>query len=128
MTYIDFCKRFFQHALNGYAIHRMIFSPEGEPIDYKFLEVNEAFEKLTGLKQEDVIGKNVKDALPSRELVLELTLSPAHPEPGTLFFGQGLNLSFEKFRVSFCFISSSHYCHDSDLMGYLPAEDRKILN
>ena len=54
-----------------------------------------------------VFGQKI--ALPSRELFLKLSLSPAHPEPGALFFGQGTDLNFKKFRVSLCFISSSHF-------------------
>ena len=40
----------------GYANHRIVLDEENNPIDYIFLEVNEAFEKLTGLKKEQVLG------------------------------------------------------------------------
>jgi len=40
---------------------------EGKPIDFFFLEVNDAFEKLTGLKKEAVIGKKVTEAIPGIE-------------------------------------------------------------
>ena len=48
----------------GYANHRIVLDEENQPIDYIFLEVNEAFEKLTGLKKEKVLGKSVKEILP----------------------------------------------------------------
>src|SRR5450759_4128313 len=46
----------FDNMLNGYAYCRMIFA-DGRPQDFTYLEVNRAFEALTGLK--DVMGKNV---------------------------------------------------------------------
>lgn len=47
----------------GYASHRIILDEDENPIDYVFLEVNEAFEKLTGLKKEVVLGRNVREIL-----------------------------------------------------------------
>jgi PAS domain S-box-containing protein len=51
--------------LNGYAYHRIVVDDEGKPIDYVFLDVNSAFEELTGLKREDLVGKRVTEALPN---------------------------------------------------------------
>ena len=36
-------------------------------MDYIFLEVNEAFERLTGLKRKNILGKPVTEALPGIE-------------------------------------------------------------
>jgi PAS domain S-box-containing protein len=36
-------------------------------VDYRFLEINPAFESLTGLKGEDIVGKTVLEALPETE-------------------------------------------------------------
>jgi PAS domain S-box-containing protein len=51
----------FDGMLEGYAHHRMVFE-RGEPVDYVFLDVNPAFEALTGLK--DVVGKRVTELIP----------------------------------------------------------------
>lgn len=51
----------------GFAYHRLIVDADGQPVDYEFIKVNDAFEKLTGLKKEDVIGKTVKTVLPQTE-------------------------------------------------------------
>lgn len=48
----------------GYAYHQIICDNEGIPIDYKFIEVNKAFEKYTGLNAKDIIGKRVSQVLP----------------------------------------------------------------
>ena len=49
-------KMLFSQMLNGLAYHRMIFEND-LPVDYVFMEVNEAFERLTNLK--NVVGKKV---------------------------------------------------------------------
>jgi len=51
----------------GLALHEMIFDSDGKPVDYKFLEVNSAFERLTGLHKKDLIGKRVLEVLPNTE-------------------------------------------------------------
>jgi PAS domain-containing protein len=53
--------------LDGFALHEMIFDSEGKPIDYRFLEVNPAFEALTGLKASDILGRTVLEVLPETE-------------------------------------------------------------
>lgn len=57
----------FKHALNGFAIHRIILNEAGEPIDYIFLDVNRAFEEQTGLSRDEIIGKRVTEVLPGIE-------------------------------------------------------------
>lgn len=42
---------------------RIIFDSNGKPIDYKLLEVNNAFEESFGLKKSDLIGKNLSEWL-----------------------------------------------------------------
>lgn len=54
----------FNNMNAGFAFHEVIVDDEKKPIDYKYIEVNPAFEKLTGLKTEDMIGKNVSEVLP----------------------------------------------------------------
>jgi len=57
----------FNNMNAGFAYHEVIVDDENKPIDYKFIEANPAFEKLTGLKAEDIIGKNVTEILPGTE-------------------------------------------------------------
>ena len=51
----------FDNMLNGYAYCRMLFE-EGEPQDFIYLNVNQAFETLTGLR--NVTGKKVSEVIP----------------------------------------------------------------
>ncbi len=48
----------------GFAYHRVIVDGHGNPVDYEFLEVNRAFERITGLNEKEIIGKTVCDVLP----------------------------------------------------------------
>ncbi|CAG0935821.1 Signal transduction histidine-protein kinase/phosphatase DegS [Thermoflexales bacterium] len=49
----------------GFALHAIICDEQGAPCDYRFLEINPAFERLTGLKREAVIGKTYHELLPN---------------------------------------------------------------
>ena len=51
----------FANMLNGFAFCRMHFE-QGRPHDFTYLEVNGAFEALTGLK--NVVGKKATEAIP----------------------------------------------------------------
>jgi diguanylate cyclase (GGDEF)-like protein/PAS domain S-box-containing protein len=51
----------FKNMMNGFAYCQMIFE-KGVPQDFIYLEVNDAFEEITGLK--DVVGKKVTDIIP----------------------------------------------------------------
>ena len=48
---------FFENMLDGFSYNKIILDTAGNPVDYIFLEVNDAFEKMTGLKKKKVIGK-----------------------------------------------------------------------
>ncbi|MBI5073650.1 MAG: PAS domain S-box protein [Nitrospirae bacterium] len=54
----------FTNMISGFALHKIILDDAGSPVDYIFLEVNRAFVRLTGLKEEQVIGRRVTEALP----------------------------------------------------------------
>lgn len=57
----------FENMLEGFAYCRMIFDEQNNPIDFVYLEINDTFERLTGLKREAVIGKKVTEAIPGTE-------------------------------------------------------------
>lgn len=49
----------FENMLSGFALHEVIFDENGQPVDCIYLEVNKAFERLLGLRREEVLGKSV---------------------------------------------------------------------
>jgi PAS domain S-box-containing protein len=56
-------KMFFERMIDGFAYHKIVVDSTGKPVDYIFLEVNNAFERMTGLKRERIIGKRVTEVL-----------------------------------------------------------------
>lgn len=57
----------FTSMQDGFALHEIVLDGEGNPVDYVFLAVNPAFERITGLKAQDVVGKTVRAVLPTTE-------------------------------------------------------------
>jgi PAS domain S-box-containing protein len=49
----------------GFCVVEIIFDKTGEPVDYRFLEVNPVFESLTGLK--DAAGRTARELVPGLE-------------------------------------------------------------
>ena len=60
-------RRLFTSMLSGFALHEVITDDQGQPMDYRFLEVNPAFETLTGLKAADLLGRTVRQVMPETE-------------------------------------------------------------
>jgi len=88
-------RRLFESMNEGFALHELLYDESGEPCDYRFLDVNPAFERLTGLKREDVVGKTVYEALPGIEPLwikrygeVALTGTPAHFESRSSVLGR----------------------------------------
>jgi len=60
-------RRLFTEMHIGFALHEIICDKEGRPTDYRFLAINPAFERLTGLRAEDLIDRTVREVLPDTE-------------------------------------------------------------
>jgi len=58
---MELYRSLFTNMLNGFALCEMHYV-EGRAADFTYLEVNEAFERLTGLK--DVVGKRASEVIP----------------------------------------------------------------
>jgi nitrogen fixation negative regulator NifL len=78
----------FENMLGGYAYCRMLFE-NGTPDDFIYIEINLAFENLTGLK--NVIGKKVSDVIPG--------IREANPELIQTFGRVALTGKPEKFET-----------------------------
>ncbi len=51
----------FNQMLDGFVFHKITYNEEDEKIYYCFTDVNPAFERITGLKRNEVINKNISD-------------------------------------------------------------------
>lgn len=60
----------FQNMLEGFSLCKMIFDDQNRPVDFVYIEVNQSFEQLTGLK--DVVGRKATELIPG--------IKEAHPE------------------------------------------------
>lgn len=52
----------------GYQRCQVICDEQNNPIDYKIIEINEAFERLVNVKREDVVGKRALEIIPDMDL------------------------------------------------------------
>ncbi len=52
---------------SGLALHEVILDNENNPVDFRFINVNDKWERVMGLKREDVIGKCVMTLFPNTE-------------------------------------------------------------
>jgi diguanylate cyclase (GGDEF)-like protein/PAS domain S-box-containing protein len=55
----------FENMLEGFAHCEMVFDDRGRPIDFVYLAVNSAFEKLTGLRK--VVGRGFTEIIPEEK-------------------------------------------------------------
>ncbi len=57
----------FTEMASGFSLNEIICDAAGRPIDYLLLDVNPAFEKMTGLRRDQVIGRSVRSTIPGIE-------------------------------------------------------------
>ncbi|MEP6895360.1 MAG: PAS domain S-box protein, partial [Chloroflexota bacterium] len=60
-------RQLFENMTSGFAVHKMIYDEHGKPVDYLYLEINPAFEKLTGVPANVLLGKTLKGIMPDTE-------------------------------------------------------------
>ncbi|HNU73034.1 MAG TPA: PAS domain S-box protein [Thermodesulfobacteriota bacterium] len=54
----------FEKMTEGFAAAEIILNEQGEPADFRFLEVNPAAEQLTGIRSEGAVGKTARETFP----------------------------------------------------------------
>ena len=108
----------FEHSLNALALHEIITDEADRPIDYRFLQVNRAFEQQTVLTAQQVVGHTVREVLPGIEHTrfieiygrVALTGEPAHFEQYAAPLGRHYEISAfspapRQFAVTFLDVS-----------------------
>lgn len=81
----------FENMLDGFAYCRMIFDEKGKPIGFEYLEINNSFERLTGLKRKAILGKKLTEAIPGVE--------KANPELFEIYGRVTVTCREEKFEI-----------------------------
>jgi len=54
----------FETMLEGFVLAEIIVDDAGRPCDWRYLEVNPAFERLVGKSREEVLGRRVREVFP----------------------------------------------------------------
>jgi len=57
----------FENMEEGFALQEIITDEKEEPIDFRFLEVNAAYERHTGMKPSDCVGKTILQVMPGAD-------------------------------------------------------------
>lgn len=60
-------KTIFDNSENGFQLIKILYDKAGAPYDFRYLKVNPAHERQTGLKAVNVLGKRVKELFPTIE-------------------------------------------------------------
>ncbi len=83
----------FRDMLNGIAYCKIQVDENNQPVDFVYCEVNDAFEKLTGLKKQDVVGKKVTEVIPG--------IKESHPDLFSIYGKVALTGEGTKFDLYF---------------------------
>lgn len=83
----------FANMMNGFAYCQMIFDKKDKPVDFVYIEVNDAFERLTGLRKVNVLGKKATEAIPG--------IKEAHPELFEIYGKVASTGKGESFKINF---------------------------
>lgn len=60
-------RQLFENMSAGFALHEMLCDEAGNAVDYRFLQVNPAFETMTGLPASEAVGHTIKELMPDIE-------------------------------------------------------------
>jgi len=52
----------YSSMIEGVALHELVYDSSGKPIDYIITDVNPAFETITGLSRDEIIGRRASEA------------------------------------------------------------------
>ena len=120
-------RRLIEQMLNAYSLQEIICDDQGQPIDYRFLDVNPAFEQMTGLKADSLLGHTVLEVLPLAEPSwiekfgrVALTGEPSHFED----LSRQLNRHFEV--MAFCPGPKQFACIIADMTERKQAEQALV--
>jgi len=60
-------RQLFTELNSGFALHEMIYDDQGHACDFRFLDVNPAFERQVHLKHHEIVGKTARELIPEAE-------------------------------------------------------------
>lgn len=114
----------FDNMTEGFAHNELVFDDKGNPCDYRFLAVNHAFEELTGLERDNIIGRTLGQVLPEEDPFwiktfsgVAITGEPAHVEHYSIELGRwyevyAYSTEINKFAIVFSDITKRKLAED----------------
>ena len=54
----------FENMHDAFALHEIICDEQGKPVDYKFVAVNPAYERMIGMRSDQMLGRRVLEVFP----------------------------------------------------------------
>jgi signal transduction histidine kinase/ActR/RegA family two-component response regulator len=57
----------FDRMLDGFALCELILDSSRKPVDFRYLEMNPAYERITGIKSVDAVGRTAREISPDIE-------------------------------------------------------------
>lgn len=83
----------FENMGEGFGLQEMVSDDQGRSVDFRFLELNAAYERHTGLSRDKALGRTIREVLP--------TVDPAQIEAYGRVAFTGVPLDFEYRSRSF---------------------------
>jgi PAS domain S-box-containing protein len=90
----------------GFCVLEMLYDAAGQPVDYRFLEVNPTFERHTGLR--DAVGKTALELVPNLEAHWVKIYGQVAATGETLHFEQGSLALGRLFEVEAARVGGAH--------------------
>jgi diguanylate cyclase (GGDEF)-like protein/PAS domain S-box-containing protein len=60
-------KALFKSMINAFVLFKSVFDDDGNFVSYRFVYINDAYERITGVKNDEVRGKTVHEVWPGTE-------------------------------------------------------------
>jgi len=55
----------FENMVEGFALYELLYDDQGEPADWRILEVNDAYARHTGIARERIVGRRIGELFPA---------------------------------------------------------------
>ena len=55
----------FQNMVEGFAVYELLYDEQGQPVDWRVLEVNNAYTRHTGVTRDRIVGRRISELFPA---------------------------------------------------------------
>ena len=55
----------FQNMVEGFAVYELLYDEQGQPVDWRVLEVNDAYTRHTGVTRDRIVGRRISELFPA---------------------------------------------------------------